>query len=227
MGKNKREVEHQMAILAPKPDVKSIIRRFPEPTPSATRAAERAATGTSLIDESRVVQRAVASSTPRAISSPLSSDRYLLRVTLTGTAHEKLRRAQNLMRHSVPDGDPATIVARALELLVDDLERRRFANVKTTRRPMPHEDTIESGSRHVPAAVRREVWKRDAGRCAFVGTRGRCAETGQLEFHHVEPFAFGGQTTTANIELRCRAHNQYEGGLLFGLERDGVDTLPR
>jgi hypothetical protein len=33
---------------------------------------------------------------------------------------------------------------------------------------------------------------------------------GFLEYHHVVPFADGGETTVANLELRCRAHNAYE-----------------
>ena len=67
--------------------------------------------------------------------------------------------------------------------------------------------------RHVPAAVKRVVWARDAGRCAFVGVDGRCAETGFLEYHHVVPFAAGGPTSVTNLELRCRAHNEYEATL--------------
>jgi 5-methylcytosine-specific restriction endonuclease McrA len=68
----------------------------------------------------------------------------------------------------------------------------------------------------VPAAVRRAVWNRDGGRCAFVGSGGRCDESAFLEFHHVIPFAAGGPTTTENLELRCRAHNAYEAALDFG-----------
>jgi hypothetical protein len=37
--------------------------------------------------------------------------------------------------------------------------------------------------------------------------RGRCPETGCLEYHHVTPFASGGKTMASNLELRCRAHN--------------------
>jgi hypothetical protein len=44
----------------------------------------------------------------------------------------------------------------------------------------------------------------------------RCAETGFLEFHHVVPFADRGDTSATNIELRCRAHNQYEAELWSG-----------
>jgi hypothetical protein len=57
---------------------------------------------------------------------------------------------------------------------------------------------------------------RDDGRCAFVGSRGRCNERGFLEFHHVVPFAAGGAADAQNIELRCRAHNNFEAQLFFG-----------
>ena len=62
------------------------------------------------------------------------------------------------------------------------------------------------------------MWRRDDGRCAFVGRSGRCRETGFLEFHHVEPYAAGGSMTVENIQLRCRAHNQYEARLFFDNE---------
>ena len=68
----------------------------------------------------------------------------------------------------------------------------------------------------IPAAIKRAVWKRDGGRCAFVGANDRCSETGFLEFHHVMPYADGGDATVSNIELRCRAHNAYEAEQHFG-----------
>ena len=85
--------------------------------------------------------------------------------------------------------------------------------------------SLSEGGR-VPAAARRAVWRRDAGRCAFVGINGRCAETGFLEFHHVRPFAAGGATDLDNLQLRCRAHNAYEADLYFGgqLRPDGAAT---
>jgi 5-methylcytosine-specific restriction endonuclease McrA len=56
------------------------------------------------------------------------------------------------------------------------------------------------------------VWQRDGGQCAFMGTHGRCTERGFLEFHHVQPYADGGESVVENVELRCRAHNVYEAG---------------
>ena len=73
------------------------------------------------------------------------------------------------------------------------------------------------GSRQVPASVKRQVWTRDGGQCAFAGTQGRCTERGFLEIHHIVPFADGGSTTVDNLALRCRAHNLHEAEEWFGL----------
>ena len=125
-------------------------------------------------------------------------------------------------RHVVPSGDPAEIFDRALTLLLQDLERRRCAAVTS-----PPATTKTLGvSRYIPASVKREVWRRDEGRCAYIGREGRCAERGFLEYHHVQPYAAGGAATTANIELRCRAHNAYEASLLFAVECDAATEHP-
>jgi 5-methylcytosine-specific restriction endonuclease McrA len=38
----------------------------------------------------------------------------------------------------------------------------------------------------------------------------------RLEVDHVIPAARGGPATTANLRLRCRAHNQHEADRVFG-----------
>jgi hypothetical protein len=118
------------------------------------------------------------------------------------------------------------IFDRALTVLLEQLERLRSG--KATR-PRRQQRVTSAGSRHVPSAVKREVWARDDGRCAFLGAAGRCTETGFLEYHHVVPYADGGETSAANIQLRCRAHNAYEAEEWFGplLARErGSDQSP-
>jgi hypothetical protein len=74
-----------------------------------------------------------------------------------------------------------------------------------------------ASSRHVPNAVKRAVWWRDRGQCAFVSAAGhRCTERAFLELHHIHPYALDGPTTVGNISLRCRRHNAYEAELVFG-----------
>ncbi|MBI3182105.1 MAG: HNH endonuclease [Myxococcales bacterium] len=74
-------------------------------------------------------------------------------------------------------------------------------------------------SRYVPVEVRRQVWQRDAGRCAFVGAGGRrCNSRHRLEIHHLKPFAHGGEATPDNLMLACKRHNSHCARLDFGEE---------
>jgi 5-methylcytosine-specific restriction endonuclease McrA len=145
--------------------------------------------------------------------TPLTSEQYKVQVTVGRETIEKLRRAQDLMRHTIPNGDPAAIIDRALTVLLAQLERTKLA---ATDRPQKGRDPTP-GSRHVPARVRRAVWARDEGRCAFISADGRrCQERGLLELHHTTPYAAGGEATVETIELRCRAHNLFEAEIDFG-----------
>ena len=145
--------------------------------------------------------------------TPLAPDRYKVQVTIGGETLEKLRLAKDLLRHAVPSGDEAVIFDRALTALLSDLAQKKFA---ASERPRPAPPS-RPGSRTIPAELKRRVWLRDLGRCAFVAATGRrCTERAFLEFHHVEPYALGGEATLANIQLRCRSHNAYEARLWFG-----------
>jgi hypothetical protein len=160
----------------------------------------------------------------RPTIAPLTPQRYRIQLTISAATHDKLRRAQDLMRHTVPTGDPAVILDRALTLLVHELERRKIA---AAAKPRALRVVPVSPTRYVPASIRRAVWARDDGRCAFVGTHGRCTERGFLEFHHVKAYAEGGEASLANLQLRCRAHNQYEADQLYGARTNSVRTESR
>jgi len=215
--KSKRDVEQQVAALAPRPDVPSRVRRLPQPKAPAVQTAgaladsNLAASGDDKAD-STLLPSIPHVRKPLAVVTPLAPERYKVQITIGRETHDRLRRVQDLLRHVVPSGDPAAIFDRALTLLLEDLERRKLSKVD---RPRATQATNPRG-RHVPANIKREVWTRDAGRCAFVGTGGRCAETGFLELHHVVPFADGGSMTVDNLHLRCRAHNAYEARVHFG-----------
>jgi hypothetical protein len=217
-GKRKIEVEAIVAKLAPRPDVASCLRRLAAPKLEPPRPSPSIPLPTVTVCPPVAQGVRVPVTTPLA---PLSPDRYKLQVTITGGTLEKLRLAKDLLRHAVPSGDEATILDRALTALLADLRKQKFAETdgsrSTTaaagrRRPEPG----GSSSRHIPAAVKRAVWTRDQGRCAFTAQSGRrCGERAFLEFHHVRPYAVGGESTSGNVELRCRSHNQYEAQRYF------------
>jgi hypothetical protein len=203
--KSTREVEVIVAELSPQPDVRSVVRKLPPAaTPTASLATPSAVTpalGLGTISTSAELSatavaaappfQALASGAvavtpgPRAAVAPLSPERFKVQFTVGRETRDKLRHAQDLMRHSIPTGDLAAIFDRALTLLVEHLERSKLASARRPREPRPTADA----SRHIPATVKREVWTRDGGRCAFVGAEGKCAERGFLEFHHVTPYA--------------------------------------
>jgi hypothetical protein len=231
--KSKRDVEHIVAVLRPLPAVPSSVRKLPAaksieatappvvgclpaadppaPAQSPASAEQRSAAPTLPSIAPDLGYRHAAPTKP-AVVTPLASDQYKVQVTISRAAHDNLRRAQDLLRHAIPNGDPAVIFERALTLLVAGLERRKLAAAKRPRAAT----TQTPGSRHVPAAVKREIWARDEGRCTFVGRTGRCTERGRLEIHHRVPFADGGATDVSNCCLRCACHNAYEAEAWFG-----------
>jgi hypothetical protein len=227
--KKKADVERLVATLRPQPDAVTIVRKLPPPrTPGAARHPAAPSASSSLATTGSppvmtTVPPAVSDTPPPPITAPqitsplpiisaLASERYRIQFTASRAMHDKLRLAQALLRHRIPTGDPVAIFERGLDLLLADLARTKFG---ATLRPRPQKPSAPR-SRHIPAAVKREVWRRDDGRCAFVGAEGRCRERGFVEFHHVVPFADGGAATPGNIELRCRAHNAYEAEQSFG-----------
>ncbi len=140
--------------------------------------------------------------------------RFIVQLPIGEATHAKLRAAQHLLAHAVPSGDLAEVLDRALDALLATLEKRKFA---ATTEPRLARAAHAVRSRTIPAAVRRAVWARDAGRCTFTSTEGRrCASRRALEFDHVVPFARGGEATVAGLRLRCRAHNQFEAERTFG-----------
>src|SRR4029079_11608887 len=74
-----------------------------------------------------------ARSASRSVIEPLSARRYRVQFTADLELKEKLDLARQLLRHAHPGGDLAPIVSRALDLLIEQVLRRRFG-VKRGRR---------------------------------------------------------------------------------------------
>ena len=118
------------------------------------------------------------------------------------------------MSHQIPAGDVAALFERALDALLPQLEKAKFA---APARPRRDQRGSSASPRHIPAHVKRAVWERDGGQCTYVSKTGhRCPARTRLEFDHALEVARGGQASVAGIRLRCRAHNQYAAECTFG-----------
>jgi hypothetical protein len=93
--------------------------------------------------------------------------------------------------------------------LVHERDRRLRRRIDRAKDLMLAE-AAEAGPRRepIPEEVRREVFRRDGGRCAACGT------DSLLQFDHVIPVAMGGASTAQNLQLLCAPCNRAKGASL-------------
>ncbi|WP_242372225.1 HNH endonuclease [Anaeromyxobacter sp. SG26] len=175
----------------------------------------------------------------RAETLAVSETHWSLRVTLDRACKEDLETLRSLLSHKVPDGDLAAVLHEAIRCAIQKHGKRKgavaperktkgakqagttkaAATKKTAGKPPAARTTI-------PAIVRRAVWTRDGGRCAWVGPDGcRCNSRWKLELDHIQPAALGGPPTVENLRLACRAHNLLHAESTFG--REHMDRFRR
>jgi hypothetical protein len=243
--KSKTEVQLLLAHRFPKPDAPTVVRPLAAGTASISSPAQVVAnTEPQLVPEpvvpsdsneirelrgplspsadllahpSPAAPHTASANEPHTKVTPCSPGRFLWQLTADQGLQDLLEEAKDLLGREVPGGDLKLVLKRALEALVQQLRKSRYAE---TSSPRPQQE-IANG-RHVPAAVVRAVSERDGRQCTFEGPNGRrCTERSDLELDHVIPFARGGQTTVENLRLLCHEHNQHEAERVFGPDHMG------
>jgi len=169
--RSKRDVETLIATLAPRGPVATIIRRVPI-EPGATVASTTPKLVRKEADEAKVSSRPespsasvgasaynthaepIAAPLPDSRPSPslkmLSPAHYRLQVTLSGETHNKLRRAQDLLRHAVPSG---VLLARLPAMRSNSLRTAPDLLASPWR-----SWTMASGSTRMPWQPRASAW---------------------------------------------------------------------
>jgi hypothetical protein len=220
--RSKTEVELIVRRLDPRPDVPSTVRKVAAPAPMPGPTLLPAEPAPPPNGPVAAVPSRLAPPEPRPVVAPLAPERYRVQFTVSKETYDKLQRVRDLLCREIRNGDPAAIFARGLDEILEKIAKKQLAATSKPKAPRPS----RTGSRAIPAQVRRTVWKRDEGQCAFNGKGSRCTERRFLEWHHVQPFAHQGPATVDNISLRCRAHNVYESELVFGSLYPSVPDTP-
>jgi hypothetical protein len=235
-GRTEDQVKELVAALRPQPAPPDLLRKLPTqrndssgsgperlPGSTAHQAKELSIPASPLPPAAPTLPAAStqpapaparSSAGPAARLQPIAPELHVLRVTVGATFVADLQAVRQALSHKLPGAGLEEVLHECLRITLARVEgRRRGSGKKTSAKAPP------PGSRYVPAAVRHQVWTRDGGQCAFVGSTGqRCTCRHQLELHHVDPFARGGPPTTANLTQRCRAHNRLEAEQDFGRE---------
>jgi hypothetical protein len=253
--KTYEQVEALLAARFPKPDVRDLIRRLPTKiearlaltidrdlpacTPDIDDIGSKLEPGSAADSQQalnitgasghRRMRGEMAPATPaHARVEPLSAGRFGVHFTADAEFRELLEEVRALASHGQPRGELLPLLKRALRAYRSELQKTRFG---VGRKPRSGRVTnggaaeTATRSRHVPAEVSREVYRRDDGCCSFMSKDGRrCGAKPFLEIDHVKPWAEGGSATVDNLRLRCRAHNQHSARNHFGSEhvRDAI-----
>jgi hypothetical protein len=203
-GKGRADVEALLAAITPARQIHDKIRLVPAPAANV-RPAE--------LFDAPAAEPARKAAAPQVGTAPPAAPEF--RAEIKFAAGEPfvaaLERLKALLWHRHPAGRLEDVLMTAMS---DYLRRHDPLQDRNTAACAPPSNPK---SRHIPAAVRRLVWKRDGGRCAFQ----LCGETRGLEVDHVLPWALGGRSDDPkNLRLLCAAHNQSERRRIFG------DTVP-
>ena len=160
----------------------------------------------------------------RPTVEPVAADTYSIRVTVDAAFKDELDQLKSLLSHKIPNGELRDVLREAVRCAIEKHGKRRGAvEPKTRRAPAPELASSDDGrgkaSSGIPAEVRREVWKRDKGRCTWRGRDGRrCESTWRLELDHIHPAGLGGPSTVGNTRLLCAAHNMLHAEQTYGRE---------
>ncbi len=133
---------------------------------------------------------------PRTVVEPLTRQESRMHVTVSPAFLALLKKAKAGQSHVQPGATDEQVLTAALELLVAQQEKRRAA---------------------VPPKVKREVRKRDGGKCTWsLSNGGTCGSDIRTEIDHVVPRGRGGPSTTDNCRVLCDVHNREAARQVYG-----------
>ncbi|MGE5047993.1 MAG: HNH endonuclease, partial [Deltaproteobacteria bacterium] len=150
----------------------------------------------------------------RDAAEPLTAELSRLHITVSRRFLDKLEAARAALSHGQKGASAESILEAGLDLVL----KRHAARRGLVEKPRAESAASESAG-GIPASVKREVWKRDGGRCQWpLDSGGICQSTLRVEYDHIIPRALGGSSRPGNLRLLCRFHNDLAARRAFGPE---------
>jgi hypothetical protein len=139
---------------------------------------------------------------------------------------EKLRAIREIDAHVLNNPSYLELFHRIADLALRELDpsaSKKPVQKKTVTTPPEELTQAQPKSRYIPASLKREVWKRDQGKCTYKSPDGkRCESRFALEIDHKTPWSLGGRTELGNLRLLCRAHNRQQAFAKLGAQVMGA-----
>jgi hypothetical protein len=119
---------------------------------------------------------------------PVGSGRNLAQIELSDETLAKIEKLKDLLAHQDPNMSMDRLIGKLCDLGLETWN--------------PNRPLKRNGKAGSVAEIRRQVWRRDGGRCTV------CGSTYALQVDHVHPVALGGRNNLDNLRLLCRSCNQ-------------------
>jgi hypothetical protein len=151
---------------------------------------------------------------PPDFSEPLTGKLFRLHITVSDEFLMKLAAARGALSHKLRSPNAAVVLEEALDLVLKEHAKRKGLVQKPRKAARPAKPET------VPAAVKRDVWTRDEGRCQWpLESGGVCGAKLRVQMDHwPTPRARGGPATRDNMRLLCRFHNDLAARQAYGDE---------
>lgn len=144
---------------------------------------------------------------------------------------ENLNRAKEVMSSTVVPSSWAEFFTKASDFFLSRKDPLRAVKVRAAQKAIAAppcaaaaevegESVLRSPRVSLPEALKREVFRRDEGKCTYENpfTGEICGSRFQIEIDHVIPHAKGGADSLDNLRCLCRGHNMMSAEKNFGME---------
>ena len=211
-GCSREEAKQLVAELAPAAVVprRTVVTEVPLLAPGELAPVEPAPVGVQPVgrDHTHPSRGVPAAVEGRTVVEPLTSTESRMHVTVSPAFMTLLRKARAGQSHVQPGATDEHVLTAALQLLIGQQEKRKAC---------------------VPAKVKREVVRRDEGKCQWpVDGGGVCGSEVWLEIDHVVPRGKGGPSTVSNCRVLCdlcRSRHNLHYAASDLMPRASVETL--
>jgi hypothetical protein len=141
---------------------------------------------------------------PKESRRQLSEEKVEIKIVVDQKLIEMLDQIKSICSHKNPSMTDSELIQMLAEKFLEKPKPRRITP-----------SSKEGSTRYIPAHVKREVRLRDKNTCTYPG----CKSKHQLEFDHSILVSMGGKSTTENLRILCKVHNQLAAIEKLGLKK--------
>ncbi len=149
----------------------------------------------------------------------VAADKTQISIIIDEELKIKLDRIKMLWSHKNPNPSYSELLEMLADFTLKKESKAETQSDTSAGGKAPSTKLPQTNQRqYLSINIRRQIWQKARGQCQFVDeiSKRQCQSKFQLEIEHKRPVAKGGTNAEENLELLCRAHNQFRARQHFG-----------